>query len=123
MYGLKFAFEIDSDTPGTTQAQKILINKIEIDPPIDDSQFAEPAAPAEKPFANAPPAGTQAPAGKPPGLAQLLRLGEPAEADAQLQRVDAGIGRSQSGAGDVHEAKFGRPVEFASQKMQADAAA
>jgi outer membrane lipoprotein-sorting protein len=43
--GLKFAFEIDSDMPGAVQQQqqKITIDKIEIDPQIDDKRFAKPA--------------------------------------------------------------------------------
>jgi len=45
--GLKFAFEIDSDTPGTEQSQKLLLKNITLDPKIDDAQFTKPAAPAE----------------------------------------------------------------------------
>jgi outer membrane lipoprotein-sorting protein len=52
--GLLFAFEIDSDAPGTGQAQKIIADKIEIDPQIDESHFGKPAAPAAPP-AEAPP--------------------------------------------------------------------
>ena len=40
--GLKFAFEIDSDSPGSAQQQKITIDKIEIDPQIDEARFAKP---------------------------------------------------------------------------------
>jgi outer membrane lipoprotein-sorting protein len=43
--GLKFAFEIDSDTPGTERSQKLLIKKITLNPQIDDAQFTKPAAP------------------------------------------------------------------------------
>jgi outer membrane lipoprotein-sorting protein len=44
--GLKFAFEIDSDSPGSTQQQKITIENITIDPSIDEARFAKPLAPA-----------------------------------------------------------------------------
>jgi hypothetical protein len=50
--GLQFAFEIDSDAPGTGQAQKIIADRIEVDPQIDESHFGKPVAPA------APPADT-----------------------------------------------------------------
>lgn len=52
--GLQFAFEIDSDAPGTGQAQKIIADKIEVDPEIDESHFGKPAAPAPAPAAEAP---------------------------------------------------------------------
>ena len=61
--GLKFAFEIDTGSPGTSQEQKVTIEKIEIDPPIDESRFAKPAAPASaEPATDAP----QAPPPTPP---------------------------------------------------------
>ncbi len=54
--GLKFAFEIDSDSPGTVQQQKITIEKIEIDPQIDEARFTKPvpAAPAAAEPSSAP---------------------------------------------------------------------
>jgi len=52
--GLQFAFEIDSDAPGTGQAQKIIANTIEVNPEIDESHFGKPAAPAPAPAAEAP---------------------------------------------------------------------
>ncbi|MGC2829326.1 MAG: hypothetical protein WB994_06785 [Candidatus Acidiferrum sp.] len=57
--GLKFAFELVSNNPGVEVAQRIVVDKIEIDPQIDDSHFGKPAGPA------APPAA--APATAPPG--------------------------------------------------------
>jgi len=45
--GLKFAFELISDSPGTDVTQRILVEKIEVDPPIDDSHFAKPATAAQ----------------------------------------------------------------------------
>jgi hypothetical protein len=57
--GLKFAFEVASDTPGTEDAQRIVVDKIEVDPQIDDSHFEKPSAPAASPAA--------APAATPPG--------------------------------------------------------
>ncbi len=44
--GLQFAFEIDSDAPGTEQSQKIIAEKIEVDPQLDESRFGKPPAPA-----------------------------------------------------------------------------
>jgi outer membrane lipoprotein-sorting protein len=41
--GLKFAFEVDSGSSVTTLTQKILINKIELNPQLPDSEFAKPA--------------------------------------------------------------------------------
>ena len=66
--GLQFAFEIDSDAPGTGQAQKIIADKIEVDPQIDESHFGKPAAPAEAPAdspdATPPPASDTPPSGE-----------------------------------------------------------
>jgi len=52
--GLQFAFEIDSDAPGTGHGQKIIADNIEVDPQIDESHFGKPAAPAPAPAAEAP---------------------------------------------------------------------
>jgi outer membrane lipoprotein-sorting protein len=61
--GLKFAFEVDSDTPGTALMQKITIVKIELNADIDAQRFGKPqpvapapetARPAEEPPAPAP---------------------------------------------------------------------
>jgi hypothetical protein len=43
--GVKFAFEIDSDSPGTPPSQKLSIEKIELDPLLDDSRFTKPSFP------------------------------------------------------------------------------
>lgn len=56
--GLQFAFEIDSDAPGSGQAQKIIADKIEVNPQIEESHFGKPAAPT--------PAPTASPDGTPP---------------------------------------------------------
>ena len=56
--GLQFAFEIDSDAPGTEQSQKIIADKIEVDPQIDESRFGKPVVPASPP---ADPADTTPP--------------------------------------------------------------
>ncbi len=61
--GLMFAFEIDSDAPGTEQSQKIIADKIEVDPQIDESRFGKPAAPAAPP---AEPTDATPPAADPP---------------------------------------------------------
>jgi outer membrane lipoprotein-sorting protein len=67
--GLQFAFEIDSDAPGTGQAQKIIADKIEINPEIDQSHFGKPVAPAAPPAdapADSPEATPPASSDKPP---------------------------------------------------------
>lgn len=43
--GLKFAFELVSNSPGTEYTQKIVVDKIELDPQIDDSHFKKPLGP------------------------------------------------------------------------------
>ena len=43
--GLKFSFRIDQGSPGTDIKQTLIAEKIEIDPPLDDSLFAKPAPP------------------------------------------------------------------------------
>jgi outer membrane lipoprotein-sorting protein len=54
--GLKYAFRIDQGSPGDFK-QTLTTEKIEIDPPIDDSRFAKPVAQASPsdPAAPAPP--------------------------------------------------------------------
>lgn len=50
--GLKFAFELVSNNPGTDVTQRIVVEKIEVDPRIDESHFEKPqpaAAPAAAP--------------------------------------------------------------------------
>ncbi len=57
--GLKFAFELVSNTPGADVTQRIVVDKIELDPQIDDARFGKP------PTAAAPPAASSA--AVPPG--------------------------------------------------------
>jgi len=45
--GLKFAFRIDSGSSATDLTQKLIIDKIELNPQVPESQFAKPAAPSE----------------------------------------------------------------------------
>jgi outer membrane lipoprotein-sorting protein len=45
--GMKFAFAIDSGNSATDLTQKIIIEKIELNPQVPESQFAKPAAPGE----------------------------------------------------------------------------
>jgi hypothetical protein len=53
--GIKFAFEIDTDSPGSAQTQKLSIAKIELNIPLDDARFAKPAEPpAATPPAQSP---------------------------------------------------------------------
>ena len=54
VHGLKYPFQIDQGSPGTEIKQNLVTEKIEIDPPIDDSRFAKPAPP-EAPAAPASP--------------------------------------------------------------------
>ena len=44
--GLKFPFKIDQGSPGTDYRQTLKVEKVEINPKIDESHFAKPAAPA-----------------------------------------------------------------------------
>lgn len=57
--GLKFAYELVSNNPGSEDTQRIVVDKIEIDPQIDDAHFDKPPAP--------PAAPGGAPAAAPPG--------------------------------------------------------
>ena len=50
--GLKFAFELVSNTPGADVTQRIVVDKIELDPQIDDARFGKPPAPAASPAAS-----------------------------------------------------------------------
>jgi outer membrane lipoprotein-sorting protein len=45
--GMKFAFAIDSGSSPRDLTQKIIIEKIELNPQLAESQFAKPAAPGE----------------------------------------------------------------------------
>jgi outer membrane lipoprotein-sorting protein len=55
--GLKFPFEMDTSSPTAPQQRQFLIDKIEINPQIDDARFSKPAPP-ESPAnpASTPPA-------------------------------------------------------------------
>jgi outer membrane lipoprotein-sorting protein len=55
--GMKFPFKIEQGSPGTELKQALTIEKIEIDPKIDESHFAKPASP-EAPAAPATPTPT-----------------------------------------------------------------
>lgn len=55
--GLKFAFEIDSGSSATDLTQKIVVDKIELNPQIADSEFTKPGAPGQN-AAPTPPAAT-----------------------------------------------------------------
>jgi outer membrane lipoprotein-sorting protein len=46
--GLMYAFEIDSDSPGGTNKQKIIFDKVEVNPELDKAAFEQPVvAPAD----------------------------------------------------------------------------
>jgi outer membrane lipoprotein-sorting protein len=53
VHGIRFPFRIDQGSPGTEMKQTLTAEKIEIDPQIDDSQFAKPV-PMDPPAAAAP---------------------------------------------------------------------
>jgi hypothetical protein len=53
--GLKFAFELVSNTPGADVTQRIVVDKIELDAPIDDAHFGKPAVPRSAAPAGASP--------------------------------------------------------------------
>jgi outer membrane lipoprotein-sorting protein len=59
--GLQFAFEIDSGASAEEINQKILIDKIELNPEISESRFIKPPAPAASPAAPSPPSSSQVP--------------------------------------------------------------
>jgi outer membrane lipoprotein-sorting protein len=50
--GVKFPFELISNTPGSDEKQRIVVEKVEIDPQIDDSHFDKPPTPAATPSAH-----------------------------------------------------------------------
>jgi len=52
--GLKFPFKIDQGSPGTQFQQMLTIEKIELNPKIDDSHFAKPVAPEAPPAPSSP---------------------------------------------------------------------
>lgn len=54
--GLKFPFKIEQGSPGTDFSQALATEKIEINPPLDDSRFAKPGAPEAPAAATPPPA-------------------------------------------------------------------
>jgi len=53
--GLKFPFEIDTDSPGSNRKQKLNIDKIELNPELDDARFGKPAEPRSPAPVAAPP--------------------------------------------------------------------
>jgi hypothetical protein len=63
--GLKFAFEIDSGPSATDITQKISIEKIDLNPQINDAEFAEPASPTGQ-APPAPASGKTNPTSNPP---------------------------------------------------------
>jgi hypothetical protein len=72
--GLKFAFEIASGASAAELSQKIVIDKIELNPQIDEADFAKPAAPeapAAAPVAAPPAASPSAFASVPPTVARV----------------------------------------------------
>jgi outer membrane lipoprotein-sorting protein len=63
--GLKFAFAIDSGSSATEISQKIRIEKIELNPQLNDAEFTKPSTPAQP----GAPSTTPAPAPAPKPLA------------------------------------------------------
>src|SRR5580700_4408439 len=52
----------------------------------------------------------------------LVRTGEAAKTQTELQRVNPGIQIGKRGVRNVHEAKLGTPIVFAFEKVQAQRA-
>jgi outer membrane lipoprotein-sorting protein len=65
VHGLKYPFLIDQGSPGTEIRQNLVTEKIEIDPPIDDSHFTKPAHP-EAPGPASPGEAASSPSSPPP---------------------------------------------------------
>jgi outer membrane lipoprotein-sorting protein len=63
--GLKFPFKIDQGSPGTEYRQTLMVEKVEINPKLDESHFGKPVAP-EASSATAP-----TPSAKPPSPQDL----------------------------------------------------
>ena len=57
--GLKFAFELVSTSPDADVTQRIVVEKIEIDPQIDDSRFGKPTATTSRASPASDPVGTR----------------------------------------------------------------
>jgi outer membrane lipoprotein-sorting protein len=53
--GLKFPFELDSGSSATDITQKITVENVELNPEINDAEFAKPAAPANPPSSSTTP--------------------------------------------------------------------
>jgi hypothetical protein len=64
--GLQFAFEIDSGASVDEINEKILIDKIELDPEISEARFSKPAAPPAPPAPASPAAPATSPSPAPP---------------------------------------------------------
>ncbi len=62
--GLKFAFAIDSGSSATDVNQKIRIDKIDLNPNINDAEFAKPTTPSQP--GSPPPSPASQPPAKPP---------------------------------------------------------
>jgi hypothetical protein len=60
---LKFAFAIDSGSSATDISQKIRIEKIELNPELNEAEFTKPPTPAQP---NAPATPSSATPAKPP---------------------------------------------------------
>jgi outer membrane lipoprotein-sorting protein len=61
--GLKFPFEIDTGFPGSPEQRQFTIEKVELNPQIDDSRFAKPVPPSTPAD---PPAKPSVPESPPP---------------------------------------------------------
>ena len=53
--GMKFPFELDSGSSATEITQKITVENVELNPEINDADFAKPSAPANPPASSATP--------------------------------------------------------------------
>lgn len=59
--GLKFPFKIDQGSPGTEYRQMLTVEKIEINPKIEDSHFTKPSVPEAQKASTSPEAAVSKP--------------------------------------------------------------
>jgi hypothetical protein len=55
--------------------------------------------------------------------ARLLGPRKPADAQPDLEGIDAGIGRREACVGNVHVARFNAPIVFSAQEVHAERSA
>jgi hypothetical protein len=119
--GVKYPFETVSWLKGNTSKQRILLAKIEVNPPIDDARFADPSAaatpavpppqpspvpPQPHPPPTSPPAPPSPPQASPPAPQPPASPPPPPPAGSQAALPERS--RSEAG-GDARQRAPGRP--------------